>query len=95
MPNSSSISRRAQGVSAYADALLKSVEASASAGSKETQALTEEEAADAAAFLLMVADGLTEEDIRKRDPDLFRRVQERHMTQEEITQDRLDRLPYR
>ena len=95
MSSSNSISRRAQGVSAYADALLKSVEASAPAGSKETQAVTKEEAADLVAFLLAIEDGLTEEDIRKRDPDLFRRVQARHMTQEEITQDRLDRLPYR
>ena len=95
MPKSYSIKRRAQGIGAYADELLKSVEASAPAGSKKPQELTEEEVADLVAFCLAVADGLTEEDIRKRDPDLYRRVQARYMTQEEITRDRLDQLPYR
>ncbi len=64
-------------------------------GAPKTEPVTKAEAADLTAFNLAIADGLTEEDIRKRDPDLFRRVQARYMTEAEITQDRLNQLPHR
>ena len=61
----------------------------------QTEPVTEAEAADLGAFCLAIADGLTEEDIRQRDPDLFRRLQARYMTEAEITRERLNQLPHR
>ena len=57
--------------------------------------MTKEEAADLMAFLRAIADGLTEADIRLRDPDLYRRVQARALTQAEMTRDRLNQLLHR
>ena len=57
--------------------------------------MTKEEAADLVAFSLAIADGLTEEDVRLRDSDLYRRVQARALTQAEMTRDRLNQLLHR
>ena len=60
-----------------------------------TEPVTTEEAAALGASSLAIADGLTEEDSRERDPDVFRRVQARSLTQAERTQDRLNQFPSR
>ena len=94
MSSPSSLRRRARAARAFADELFDSIDSAVLPDEGRTEALTEEEKADAVAFCLAIKDGLTEEDIRQRDPDLFRRVQARYMTQAEITRDRLNQLPY-
>ena len=94
-PSSYLMGRRAQRIGADADGLLKSVKAIAPAELKKTKAVTKEEAADLVAFLLAIANGLTEADIRQRDPDLYRRVQACALTQTEMTRNRLNQLLHR
>lgn len=95
MSSPSSLRKRARAARAFTDELFNSIDSSVPPDERRTEPVTEEEAADLVKFCLAVADGLTEEDIRRREPDLFRRLQARYLTQAEITRDRLDQLPYR
>ena len=95
MANATTILRRARGLAALTDELMKSVENLAPAEAGREKSLTDEEAADLWAFHLALSDDVSEAEIRQRDPDLYRRLQERYLTQEEMTRDRLNRLPYR
>lgn len=95
MSSPSSLRKRARAARTFTDELFDSIESALPPDEGRTEALTDEEVADLWAFHLAIADGLTEEDIRKREPDLYRRLQARYLTQAEITRDRLNQLPYR
>lgn len=93
--SSTGVIKRSISASLLTDDLIKTFEHSAPAEAERTELVTDEEMADLWAFHLALADGLTEVEIRKRDPDLYRRLQARYLTQAELTRDRLNQLPYR
>lgn len=95
MANASTILRRARGLAALTDELIKAVENMTPAQAGGEKSLTGEEIKDLWAFHVALSDGVSEAEIRRRDPELYRRLQERYLTQEEMTRDRLNQLPDR
>lgn len=95
MANATTILRRARGLAALTDELIQSVENLTPAEAGREKIVTDEEAEDLWAFQLALSDGVSEAEIRRRDPDLYRRLQERYLTQAEMTRDRLNQLPCR
>ena len=95
MASPTSVLRRARGLAALTDELMQSIERLPTADTGREEIVTDAEAEDLWAFHLALSDGVSEADIRQRDPDLYQRLQSRYLTQAEMTRDRLNQLPYR
>ena len=74
--------------------LLEGISQAVDTAPMEKRALTPDQIQDCWAILLARNKGVSEEDFAKENPDTYARLQERFLTEEERTQNQLDKLPF-
>ena len=95
MASPTSISRRAQGARQLARDLTDLLRDIQPADMGQIEAGSEDTAADLWTLHLALANNMTEDEFRRKEPEVYQRLQSRYLTQAEMTRDRLNQLPYR
>ena len=95
MAGPTSISRRALGAYQLALDLTNLLRDVQPADMGQVEAVSEDTAADLWTLHLALANNMTEDEFRRKEPEVYQRLQSRYLTQAEMTRDRLHQLPYR
>ena len=95
MASPTSISQRATGATQLASDLTRLIRDIKPDDMGQVEPVSAETAADLWTLHLALADDMTENEFRGKEPAVYKRLQSRYLTQEELTRDRMEQLPFR